>query len=114
MLGIISLFEFHKKEKSTTRFKSHVTSRKVMGYTIKKHDVLIVGGSLAGLTAGRILAQKFDVMILTKAHPLRSPAMHDTTGINAVMQSQDSIQSYLHDMIEAGDFPNDQSAAEVL
>ena len=84
------------------------------------HDVLVVGGGLAGLraaieaqTAGR------DVAILSKVHPLRSHSVAAQGGINAALGNtpapvKDSWQNHAFDTIKGSDYLSDQEAVEVM
>jgi succinate dehydrogenase / fumarate reductase flavoprotein subunit len=47
------------------------------------HDVLIVGGGLAGLRAAVGLCEKYNVAIISKVHPIRSHSIAAQGGINA-------------------------------
>jgi flavin-dependent dehydrogenase len=47
------------------------------------HDLLIVGGGLAGLRTAVGLCEKYDVAIVSKVHPIRSHSIAAQGGINA-------------------------------
>ena len=84
------------------------------------HDILVVGGGLAGLraaieakTAGR------DVAILSKVHPLRSHSVAAQGGINAALGNtpapvKDSWQNHAFDTVKGSDYLADQDAVEVM
>jgi succinate dehydrogenase / fumarate reductase flavoprotein subunit len=80
-----------------------------------KHDVLVVGGGLAGLRAAVGLAGRYDVAVLSKVHPLRSHSGAAQGGINAAMGNapeggDDSPEKHAFDTIKGSDYLADQSA----
>jgi len=84
------------------------------------HDILIVGGGLAGLRAA-IEAKKSsrDVAILSKVHPLRSHSVAAQGGINAALgnapaPSKDTWKNHAFDTIKGSDYLADQDAVEVI
>lgn len=79
-----------------------------------KHDVLIVGAGLAGLRTAIELAEKHDVAILTKVHPLRSHSVAAQGGINAAMREDDSWEQHAFDTIKGSDYLADQDVVELL
>jgi succinate dehydrogenase / fumarate reductase, flavoprotein subunit len=87
---------------------------------ILSHDILIIGGGLAGLRAA-IEAKKVctDVAILSKVHPLRSHSVAAQGGINAVLGNapapiKDTWENHAFDTIKGSDYLADQDAAEVM
>ena len=50
-----------------------------------KHDVLVVGGGLAGLRAAVGLAGRCDVAVISQVHPVRSHSGAAQGGINAAL-----------------------------
>jgi len=84
------------------------------------HDVLIVGGGLAGLRAA-IEAKKSgrDVAILSKVHPLRSHSVAAQGGINAALGNtpiplKDAWENHAFDTIKGSDYLADQDSVEVM
>ncbi|MCU0874797.1 MAG: FAD-dependent oxidoreductase, partial [Pirellulaceae bacterium] len=80
-----------------------------------KHDVLIVGGGLAGLRAAVGLAPHCDVAVVSKVHPLRSHSGAAQGGINAALGNapdgrDDSPERHAFDTIKGSDYLADQSA----
>jgi succinate dehydrogenase / fumarate reductase flavoprotein subunit len=87
---------------------------------ILSHDILIIGGGLAGLRAA-IEAKKVcrDVAILSKVHPLRSHSVAAQGGINAVLGNapapiKDTWENHAFDTIKGSDYLADQDAVEVM
>jgi succinate dehydrogenase / fumarate reductase flavoprotein subunit len=78
------------------------------------HDVIIVGGGIAGLRAAIECAGKCDVAIVSKSHPLRSNSVAAQGGINAALSADDTASEHLKDTVEGGAFLVDQEAAEIL
>jgi succinate dehydrogenase / fumarate reductase flavoprotein subunit len=84
------------------------------------HDILIIGGGLAGLRAA-IEAKKAgrDVAILSRVHPLRSHSVAAQGGINAALgnvsgPSKDTWENHAFDTIKGSDYLADQDAVEVM
>ena len=80
-----------------------------------EHDVLVVGGGLAGMrTAIAAQAAGTNVALVSKVHPLRSHSSGTHSGINAALGPEDSWQSHALDTVKAGDYLGDQDAIEIL
>ena len=79
-----------------------------------KHDILIVGAGLAGLRAAIELADKHDVAVLTKVHPLRSHSVAAQGGINASLGEKDSWEQHAFDTVKGADYLADQDVVELL
>jgi succinate dehydrogenase / fumarate reductase flavoprotein subunit len=81
------------------------------------HDVLIVGGGLAGMRAA-IEAHDAgaDVAIVSKLHPVRSHSSAAEGGINAALgnASEDSPEEHAYDTVKGSDYLGDQDAIEIL
>src|SRR4030042_3969075 len=84
------------------------------------HDILIMGGGLAGLRAA-IEAKKAgrDVAILSKVHPLRSHSVAAQGGINAALDNvpapmKDTWENHAFDTIKGSDYLADQGAVELM
>jgi succinate dehydrogenase / fumarate reductase flavoprotein subunit len=87
---------------------------------ILSHDILIVGGGLAGLRAA-IEAKKggCDVAILSKVHPLRSHSVAAQGGINAALGNapapvKDTWKNHAFDTIKGSDYLADQDVVELM
>ena len=78
-----------------------------------KHDIIIVGGGLAGLRAA-IAAGDVDVAVISKVVPLRSHSVSAQGGINAALGSDDSWEAHAFDTIKGSDYLADQDAVEIL
>ena len=84
-----------------------------------KHDVLIVGGGLAGLRAAVDLCDRYDVVLVSKVHPVRSHSIAAQGGINAALCNNpdgrdDSIERHTFDTIKGSDYLADQDAVEIM
>src|SRR5512139_3057686 len=84
------------------------------------HDVLVIGGGLAGLRAA-IEAKKAgcEVAILSKVHPLRSHSVAAQGGINAALGNspglvKDTWKNHAFDTIKGSDYLADQDAVELM
>ena len=87
---------------------------------ILSHDILVIGGGLAGLRAA-IEAKKSgqDVAVLSKVHPLRSHSVAAQGGINAALGNapapvKDSWENHAFDTVKGSDYLADQDAVEIL
>ncbi len=78
------------------------------------HEVLVVGGGLAGLMAALVASQKADVAVLSKIYPTRSHSGAAQGGFNAALGEDDSIESHIFDTVKGSDYLGDQDAVEVL
>jgi succinate dehydrogenase / fumarate reductase flavoprotein subunit len=78
------------------------------------HDVLVIGAGLSGLRVAIELADKFDVAVLTKVHPLRSHSVAAQGGINASLGEEDSWESHASDTVKGSDYLGDQDVIEIL
>jgi succinate dehydrogenase / fumarate reductase flavoprotein subunit len=87
--------------------------------TALSHDVLIVGGGLAGLRAAVGLCDKYDVALLSKVHPIRSHSIAAQGGINAALANNpdsrdDTWEKHTFDTVKGSDYLADQDAVEVM
>ncbi|MCT7960155.1 succinate dehydrogenase/fumarate reductase flavoprotein subunit [Laspinema sp. D1] len=85
-----------------------------------EHDVIIVGGGLAGCRAaveiGRI-NPSIDVAVVAKTHPIRSHSVAAQGGIAATLKnvdSTDSWEAHAFDTVKGSDYLADQDAVELL
>jgi len=83
------------------------------------HDVIIVGGGLAGLRAAVGLCEKYDVAILSKVHPIRSHSIAAQGGINAALANNpdsrdDTWEKHTFDTVKGSDYLADQDAVEIM
>jgi len=82
-----------------------------------KHDVVVVGGGLAGMRAAVEAAQAgADVAIVSKMHPVRSHSGAAQGGINAALgnREEDSPEAHTFDTVKGSDYLADQDAAEAM
>ncbi len=85
-----------------------------MGGFEKIHDILIVGGGLAGMRAAVAVPAGLNVAIVSKVHPVRSHSVAAQGGINAALGPDDSWESHAHDTAKGGLWLGDQDAIEVM
>ena len=83
------------------------------------HDVLIVGGGLAGLSAAMSTDPSLKTAVISKVHPLRSHSVAAQGGINAALGNNpdgkdDTWERHAFDTIKGSDYLADQEAAELL
>jgi succinate dehydrogenase / fumarate reductase flavoprotein subunit len=87
---------------------------------ILSHDILIVGGGLAGLRAAiEVKKAGRDIAVLSKVHPLRSHSVAAQGGINAALGNapapvKDTWENHAFDTIKGSDYLADQDAASVM
>jgi len=84
-----------------------------------KHDVLIVGGGLAGLRAAVGLCDRYNVGLISKVHPIRSHSIAAQGGINAALANNpdakdDTPDKHTFDTVKGSDYLADQHAAEIM
>ena len=83
------------------------------------HDVVIVGGGLAGLRAAVGLCDRHDVALVSKVHPIRSHSIAAQGGINAALGNNpdardDTWEKHTFDTIKGSDYLADQDAVEIM
>lgn len=85
-----------------------------------EHDVIIVGGGLAGCRAAleiKRLAPETDVALVAKTHPIRSHSVAAQGGIAASLQNvdpDDTWEAHAFDTVKGSDYLADQDAVEIL
>ncbi|MDJ0600660.1 MAG: succinate dehydrogenase/fumarate reductase flavoprotein subunit [Crocosphaera sp.] len=85
-----------------------------------QHDVVIVGGGLAGSRAAleiKRLNPSIDVAVVAKTHPIRSHSVAAQGGIAASLKnvdSEDSWESHAFDTVKGSDYLADQDAVALL
>ncbi len=82
-----------------------------------KHDVVVIGGGLAGMRAAVEAAEAgADVAIVSKMHPVRSHSGAAQGGINAALgnREEDTPEAHAFDTIKGSDYLGDQDAVEAM
>lgn len=87
---------------------------------MRNHDVIVVGGGLAGLRAAvEINRYNLSVCIISKVHPIRSHSIAAQGGINGVLNNHhrgfyDSVEKHAFDTVKGSDYLADQDAAMLM
>lgn len=82
-----------------------------------RHDVVVIGGGLAGMRAAVEAAEGgADVAIVSKMHPVRSHSGAAQGGINAALgnREEDTPEAHAFDTIKGSDYLGDQDAIEAM
>jgi succinate dehydrogenase / fumarate reductase flavoprotein subunit len=82
-----------------------------------KHDVVVIGGGLAGMRAAVEAAERgADVAIVSKMHPVRSHSGAAQGGINAALgnREEDTPENHAFDTAKGSDYLGDQDAIEAM
>jgi succinate dehydrogenase / fumarate reductase flavoprotein subunit len=83
------------------------------------HDILVVGGGLAGLAAALTADPSLSLAMVSRVHPLRSHSVAAQGGINAALGNNpnardDNWEKHAFDTIKGSDYLADQDAAELM
>jgi succinate dehydrogenase / fumarate reductase flavoprotein subunit len=85
-----------------------------------EHDVIIVGGGLAGCRAALEIKKtdpSLDVALVAKTHPIRSHSVAAQGGIAATLNNvdaEDTWKAHAFDTVKGSDYLADQDAVEIL
>ncbi|MBP5973333.1 succinate dehydrogenase/fumarate reductase flavoprotein subunit [Brasilonema sp. CT11] len=85
-----------------------------------EHDVIIVGGGLAGCRAAVEIARidpSLNVAVVAKTHPIRSHSVAAQGGMAASLKNVDSAdtwEAHAFDTVKGSDYLADQDAVEIL
>jgi succinate dehydrogenase / fumarate reductase, flavoprotein subunit len=87
---------------------------------MREHDVIIVGGGLAGCRAAleiKRINPSIDVALVAKTHPIRSHSVAAQGGIAATLNNvdpNDTWEAHAFDTVKGSDYLADQDAVEIL
>lgn len=85
-----------------------------------EHDIIIVGGGLAGCRAAVEIARtdpKLNVAVVAKTHPIRSHSVAAQGGMAATLKNvdtEDTWEAHAFDTVKGSDYLADQDAVEIL
>jgi succinate dehydrogenase / fumarate reductase flavoprotein subunit len=85
-----------------------------------EHDVIIIGGGLAGCRAAVEIARtnaSLNVAVVAKTHPIRSHSVAAQGGIAATLKNvdaEDNWAAHAFDTVKGSDYLADQDAVEIL
>lgn len=85
-----------------------------------EHDVIIVGGGLAGCRAAVEIARTdptLNIAVVAKTHPIRSHSVAAQGGIAATLKNVDATdtwEAHAFDTVKGSDYLADQDAVEIL
>jgi len=83
------------------------------------HDILVVGGGLAGLAAALTADPSLSLAMVSRVHPLRSHSVAAQGGINAALGNNpnardDNWEKHAFDTVKGSDYLADQDAADLM
>jgi len=79
------------------------------------HDLIVVGGGLAGMRAAIEGAKAgLNVGLVSKIYPVRSHSVAAQGGINAALKADDAWKDHMFDTVKGSDYLADQDAVQVL
>ena len=83
---------------------------------IQRHDLVIVGAGIAGLTAALKASEGCDVAVVSKVYSVRSHSGAAQGGIAASLGNEepDNWEWHMFDTVKGGDYLTDQDMAEYL
>lgn len=87
---------------------------------MREHDVMIIGGGLAGCRAAleiKRLNPTVNVALVAKTHPIRSHSVAAQGGIAATLKNvdlEDHWEAHAFDTVKGSDYLADQDAVEIL
>ena len=83
------------------------------------HDLVVVGGGLAGLMAAYRASRhsELKIALVSKVHPLRSHTIEATGAVNLAiprLNKEDSWELHAFDTVKGSDYLADQDTVEIL
>ena len=86
---------------------------------VQEFDTIIVGGGLSGLRVAFELAERWNVAVISKVHPIRSHSGAAQGGVNAALANtpagkDDDPKRHAYDTVYGSDYLADQDAAMLL
>jgi succinate dehydrogenase / fumarate reductase flavoprotein subunit len=86
----------------------------VWGYKMSQHDIIVIGGGIAGLRAAiEAKTRGREVAVLSMMYPMRSHSVAAQGGINAALKNvdrEDTIERHAFDTIKGSDYLADQDS----
>jgi len=79
----------------------------------KKIDFLVIGSGIAGLSFALSVAEKSQVLIVTKSDSEETATKYAQGGIAAVMYNPDTYEKHIQDTMIAGDFLSDKEVVRM-
>jgi len=87
------------------------------GEVVADHDVLLIGGGLAGLRAAIAIAEAgpgLDIALASKVYPMRSHSVSAEGGAAGVIAADDTLDEHAYDTISGSDWLGDQDVIEAF